>query len=60
MAIVPAPYLTRAHHWLILHGRYVCVARRPKCEICLIADLCPSRRAVRGGNKPRPVIPCQG
>jgi endonuclease III len=43
MAKVPAPYLTRAHHWLILHGRYTCVARRPKCEACLIADLCPSR-----------------
>ena len=39
----PATYLTRAHHWLILHGRYVCVARRPRCEACLIADLCPSR-----------------
>jgi endonuclease-3 len=43
MAIVPVPYLTRAHHWLILHGRYICVARRPKCEICPVADLCPSR-----------------
>jgi endonuclease-3 len=43
MAIVPDPLKTRAHHWLILHGRYVCVARRPKCEVCLIADLCPSR-----------------
>ena len=43
MAIVPQPYLTRAHHWLILHGRYICVARRPKCEQCLISDLCPSR-----------------
>ena len=43
MAITPTPYLTRAHHWLILHGRYVCVARRPRCEQCLIADLCPSR-----------------
>jgi len=43
MAIVPEPYLTRAHHWLILHGRYVCVARRPKCEDCAVADLCPSR-----------------
>jgi endonuclease-3 len=43
MARVPTPYLTRAHHWLILHGRYTCVARRPKCETCLIADLCPSR-----------------
>lgn len=44
MAKVPEPYLTRAHHWLILHGRYICVARRPKCEACEIADLCPSRR----------------
>jgi len=43
MAVVPEPYLTRAHHWLILHGRYVCVARRPKCEDCPVADLCPSR-----------------
>jgi endonuclease-3 len=43
MAITPQPYLTRAHHWLILHGRYICVARKPKCEICPIADLCPSR-----------------
>ena len=43
MAIVPKPYLTRAHHWLILHGRYICVARRPKCDICTVADLCPSR-----------------
>ena len=43
MAIVPEPALTRAHHWLILHGRYTCVARRPKCETCPIADLCPSR-----------------
>jgi endonuclease-3 len=42
-ALVPTPYLTRAHHWLILHGRYVCIARRPRCEACLIADLCPSR-----------------
>ena len=43
MALVPPPYLTRAHHWLILHGRYTCVARRPKCEACPVADLCPSR-----------------
>ncbi|MBU1377298.1 MAG: endonuclease III [Alphaproteobacteria bacterium] len=43
MAIVPEPALTRAHHWLILHGRYTCVARRPKCEDCVVADLCPSR-----------------
>jgi endonuclease-3 len=44
MAIVPQPYLTRAHHWLILHGRYTCVARKPKCEDCAVADLCPSKR----------------
>ncbi|MBS0362032.1 MAG: endonuclease III [Proteobacteria bacterium] len=44
MAIVPDAAKTRAHHWLILHGRYVCVARRPKCEECVVADLCPSRK----------------
>ena len=43
MAITPQPYLTRAHHWLILQGRYTCVARRPKCEVCVVRDLCPSR-----------------
>jgi endonuclease-3 len=48
MRLVPAPYLTRAHHWLILHGRYVCVARRPKCEDCPVADLCPSRHLFVG------------
>ncbi|MDB5452305.1 MAG: nth [Caulobacteraceae bacterium] len=48
MAIVPEPYLTRAHHWLILHGRYICVARRPKCEECPVADLCPSRHLFMG------------
>ena len=44
MAITPDPLKTRAHHWLILHGRYVCMARRPKCEECVVADLCPSRK----------------
>lgn len=44
MGVIPQPYLTRAHHWLILHGRYVCVARRPKCGDCPVADLCPSRK----------------
>ena len=38
--VVPAKYKLHAHHWLILHGRYVCLARRPLCETCLIADLC--------------------
>jgi len=43
MRIVPPPRRTRAHHWLILHGRYVCVARKPKCAGCVVGDLCPSR-----------------
>jgi endonuclease III len=38
--VVPDRYKRHAHHWLILHGRYVCIARRPLCEKCLIADLC--------------------
>ena len=38
--VVPEQYRLHAHHWLILHGRYVCVARRPWCEKCVIADLC--------------------
>jgi endonuclease III len=38
--VVPDQYKRHAHHWLILHGRYVCLARRPLCERCVIADLC--------------------
>ena len=38
---VPAPYQLHAHHWLILHGRYTCKARKPACGACLISDLCP-------------------
>lgn len=37
---VPEEFLKDAHHWLILHGRYTCTARRPRCDVCLIADLC--------------------
>src|SRR4051794_22547055 len=40
LEVVPDEFKRHAHHWLILHGRYVCVARRPLCEKCLIADLC--------------------
>lgn len=40
MRLIPRPYLHNAHHWLILHGRYVCKARRPDCPECLIRDLC--------------------
>ncbi|WP_144372664.1 endonuclease III [Vogesella urethralis] len=40
LRFVPAEYKQDAHHWLILHGRYVCKARKPDCERCVIADLC--------------------
>ena len=40
MTAIPKKYIHDAHHWLILHGRYICVARKPKCPICPIADLC--------------------
>ena len=39
-AVVPKAYKLHAHHWLILHGRYICVARKPRCPDCIIADLC--------------------
>jgi endonuclease III len=38
--IIKPPFRRHAHHWLILHGRYVCKARRPECERCIINDLC--------------------
>ncbi len=40
LRLVPKEFLHDAHHWLILHGRYVCVARKPRCGACLIEDLC--------------------
>ena len=40
MRVVPNDYKQGAHHWLILHGRYVCVARKPRCGACVIEDLC--------------------
>ena len=43
LARIPDEFKLDAHHWLILHGRYVCTARKPKCRECFLADLCPSR-----------------
>lgn len=40
LKVVPAQFKMDAHHWLILHGRYTCIARKPKCNSCLIEDLC--------------------
>ena len=37
---IPEKYLTNAHHWILLHGRYICTARNPKCQECLINDIC--------------------
>ena len=45
--VVPEDWLPKAHHWLILHGRYTCTARKPKCSACVIADLCPSRAGLQ-------------
>ncbi len=44
LKFIPAEFKLRAHHWLILHGRYICVARKPKCGECLIRDLCEFRQ----------------
>jgi endonuclease III len=42
LKVIPAAYLHHAHHWLILHGRYICQARKPKCDACVVCDLCSS------------------
>ncbi len=49
--VIPAKWKMHAHHWLILHGRYVCKARRPECWRCPVADLCPVRE-----KTPAPVV----
>ncbi len=53
--IIPAHYMRHAHHWLILHGRYVCKARKPDCPACVIADICkwPEKTA----TEPAPLVP---
>jgi endonuclease-3 len=53
MANTPAEYRKDAHHWLILHGRYVCTARAPKCPTCIIRDLCEYKHKTRAAA-PRP------
>ena len=42
LKVIPEVYLLHAHHWLILHGRYVCQARKPRCDVCVVNDLCTS------------------
>ncbi len=40
LKMIPKEFMVDAHHWMILHGRYICIARKPKCAACLISDLC--------------------
>lgn len=57
MRITPEKYLHGAHHWLILHGRYTCIARKPECPRCVIADIClykDKTRAIASTKKPAP------
>lgn len=57
MRITPQQYLHGAHHWLILHGRYTCLARKPECPRCVIADLClfqPKTRVIASTKKSAP------
>lgn len=58
MARIPEQYLYHAHHWLILHGRYVCKARKPECEKCIIADLCKAKE--KTNSIPAPIMPQNG
>ena len=41
-SLIPSPYRKNAHHWLVLHGRYICKAPKPKCSQCYLTDICPS------------------
>jgi len=45
---IPEEYLPNAHHWLLLHGRYVCTARNPKCDECIISDICEAKEYKHG------------
>ncbi|MBL0935239.1 MAG: endonuclease III [Rhizobiaceae bacterium] len=55
--IIPDEYMRHAHHWLILHGRYVCKARKPDCPACVIADICKS--AEKTTSIPAPLVPIE-
>ena len=55
--VIPEHYLRHAHHWLILHGRYVCKARKPDCPACVIADLCKADEKTT--DIPAPLIPIE-
>lgn len=52
MKVIPKEFLLDAHHWLILHGRYVCMARKPECSACIVADLCDFYRKTATATRP--------
>ena len=54
LRIIPDEYMRHAHHWLILHGRYVCKARKPDCPACVIADIC--KAAEKTTDVPAPLV----
>jgi endonuclease-3 len=58
--IIPQRYLRHAHHWLILHGRYVCKARKPDCPLCVIADLCKAAEKTTSIPAPLAELPAPG
>ncbi|TPK94395.1 endonuclease III [Mesorhizobium sp. B2-4-14] len=55
LKIIPEEYMRHAHHWLILHGRYVCKARKPDCPACVIADICKAQEKTT--SIPAPLVP---
>ncbi|PHR23472.1 MAG: endonuclease III [Hoeflea sp.] len=59
LKIIPEDYLFHAHHWLILHGRYCCKARKPECERCVIADICKSPEKTTDVPAPLVELPAQ-
>jgi endonuclease-3 len=52
LKVVPDEYKKDAHHWLILHGRYVCVARKPRCGACIVEDLCEYKQKTEIADNP--------
>jgi endonuclease-3 len=54
LKVIPEKYMRHAHHWLILHGRYVCQARKPRCDVCIVSDLCRSPEKWFEGAPPEP------
>ena len=59
LKVVPAEFKVDCHHWLILHGRYTCIARKPRCGSCIIEDLCEYKEKSIPERKPPYFLPFQ-